>query len=103
MEDGFLLFNCEKKLFGYHLSVGLDTLTFCASRNEVYNEALKIIAEKISIFLKQLIKDNYSFIICKSTGNQNEVHGEYQYFKKDEEDNSKYPYLYYRYEILRSI
>lgn len=81
-----------------NLSVGLDTLTFCASRNEVYNEALKIIAEKISIFLKQLIKDNYSFIICKSTGNQNEVHGEYQYFKKDEEDNSKYPYLYYRYE-----
>ncbi len=25
-------------------------------------------------------------------------HGDYQYFMKDEEDNSKYRYLYYRYE-----
>lgn len=37
-------------------------------------------------------------MICKAAGNQNEVNGGYRYFKKDEEDHSKYPYLYYRYE-----
>lgn len=63
-----------------------------------YNEELKKIAGDISEFFKLLINNDYSFVICKAAGNQNEVNGGYRYFKKDEEDHSKYPYLYYRYE-----
>ena len=98
LEMAFYYLVVKKNCSVINFSMSVDTLTFCAAKDDKYNEELKKIAGDISEFFKLLINNDYSFVICKAAGNQNEVNGGYRYFKKDEEDHSKYPYLYYRYE-----
>lgn len=98
LEIAFYYLVVKKNCSVINFSMSVDTLTFCAAKDDKYNEELKKIAGDISEFFKLLINNDYSFVICKAAGNQNEVNGGYRYFKKDEEDHSKYPYLYYRYE-----
>lgn len=85
--------NCK----AINVSMGYDHLTFEASRGgEVATTVLKEYADEIGKFLHSLIDLNYEFVICKSAGNQNEVGGGYQYFKKDSDDTNT-PYEYYSY------
>ncbi len=80
-----------------NMSIGVDHLTFEASRCGVHaTNELNNIASGIENLLQQLIDRDYQFVICKSAGNQNEVGGDYQYFRKDENDDD-YPYEYYSY------
>lgn len=80
-----------------NMSIGTDHLTFEASRDctLAINE-LNNLASSIEILLQELIDRDYQFVICKSAGNQNEVDGNYQYFRKNENDED-YPYEYYSY------
>ncbi len=80
-----------------NMSIGVDHLTFEASRGGVLaTNELNNLASGIENLLQQLIDRDYQFVICKSAGNQNEVGGGYQYFRKDENDDD-YPYEYYSY------
>lgn len=80
-----------------NISMGEDQLTFEASRKgEIATFVLKGYADELGKFLHSLIDLDYEFVICKSAGNQNEVGGDYQYFKKDFDDTST-PYDYYSY------
>lgn len=80
-----------------NMSIGVDHLTFEASRGGVLaTNELHNLAFGIENLLQQLIDRDYQFVICKSAGNQNEVGGGYQYFRKDENDDD-YPYEYYSY------
>lgn len=80
-----------------NMSIGVDHLTFEASRgcNVATTELLKY-ASGIENVLQILIDKGYQFVICKSAGNQNEVNGSYQYFRKNQNDVD-YPYEYYSY------
>lgn len=80
-----------------NMSIGVDHLTFEASRGGVLaTNELNNLASGIENLLQRLIDQDYQFVICKSAGNQNEVGGGYQYFRKDENDDD-YPYEYYSY------
>lgn len=80
-----------------NMSIGVDHLTFEASRGGVLaTNELNNLASGIENLLQRLIDRDYQFVICKSAGNQNEVGGGYQYFRKDENDDD-YPYEYYSY------
>lgn len=80
-----------------NMSIGVDHLTFEASRGGVLaTNELNNLASGIENFLQRLIDQDYQFVICKAAGNQNEVGGDYQYFRKDENDDD-YPYEYYSY------
>lgn len=80
-----------------NVSIGCDQLTFEASRGgEVAMSNLKEYADELGKFLHSLIDLNYEFVICKAAGNQNEVCGKYQYFKKDSDD-TKTSFEYYSY------
>lgn len=80
-----------------NMSIGVDHLTFEASRGGVLaTNELNNLASGIENLLQQLIDRDYQFVICKSAGNQNEVGGGYQYFRKDENVDD-YPYEYYSY------
>lgn len=80
-----------------NMSIGVDHLTFEASRGcTLAMNELNNLASGIETLLQQLIDRDYQFVICKSAGNQNEVGGGYQYFKKNENDED-YPYEYYSY------
>lgn len=87
----------QKKCSVINISMGCDHITFEASRNQEYaTEYITSTASEIEQFLKLLIDQNYQFVICKSAGNQNEVGGGYQYFRKDEDDeNTEYSYYSY--------
>ena len=87
----------EKNCSVINISMGYDQLTFEASRKEAAaTEVLNLISQEIEKFLRILIGENYQFIICKSSGNQNESNGNYQYFKKDSDDEST-AWSYYSY------
>ncbi len=87
----------EKKCSVINISMGYDQLTFEASRKEAAaTEVLNLMSQEIERFLKILIDRNYQFVICKSSGNQNESNGNYQYFKKDSDDEST-AWSYYSY------
>lgn len=80
-----------------NVSMGYDHLTFEASRGgKIATSVLKEYGDEIGKFLRSLIDLDYEFVICKSAGNQNEVGGGYQYFKKDSDDTNT-PYEYYSY------
>ncbi len=80
-----------------NMSIGTDHSTFEASRGCVLaTNELNNLASGIENLLQQLIDKGYQFVICKSAGNQNEVGGSYQYFRKDETD-CDYAYEYYKY------
>lgn len=87
----------EKNCSVINISMGCDQLTFEASRKEAAaTEVLNLMSQEIEKFLKVLIDRNYQFVICKSSGNQNETNGNYQYFKKDSDDEST-AWSYYSY------
>ena len=87
----------EKNCSVINISMGYDQLTFEASRKETAAiEVLNLMSQEIEQFLKILIDRNYQFVICKSSGNQNETNGNYQYFKKDSDDEST-AWSYYSY------
>lgn len=87
----------EKNCSVINISMGYDQLTFEASRKEAAaTEVLNLMSQEIERFLKILIDRNYQFVICKSSGNQNESNGNYQYFKKDSDDEST-AWSYYSY------
>jgi len=80
-----------------NMSIGVDHLTFEASRNgKVATKEITELAAGIEEVLQLLIDKGYQFVICKSAGNQNEVGGSYRYFRKDSDD-TEYQYDYYNY------
>lgn len=88
-----------------NISAGLDLEDFCADREVKNNlnttpakDAINLINNEITEFLKSLIASGKDFLICKSAGNQNSLdeHSGYKYFKKDVDDNN-YPYEYISY------
>ena len=88
----------EKKCSVINISMGFDQLAFEASRGEkVATEMLDNMAKEFERELKQLIDEGYPFVICKAAGNQNEVGGDYQYFRKDSDDETtKASYYFYK-------
>lgn len=88
----------EKKCSVVNISMAFDQVTFEASREEtVATEVLNLMSQEIEKCLKMLIERDYQFVICKAAGNQNEVGGDYQYFKKDTDDENT-PWAYYSYK-----
>lgn len=88
----------EKKCSVVNISMAFDQVTFEASREEtVATEVLNLMSQEIEKCLKMLIERDYQFVICKAAGNQNEVGGGYQYFKKDTDDENT-PWAYYSYK-----
>lgn len=92
----------EKRCSVVNISMGYDQIAFEASRKIVKaEEVLKEISESIEKFLKLLIERNYSFVICKSAGNQNKLKkdSKYWYFRKDDDDTTEIAgsYAYYSY------
>lgn len=88
----------EKRCSVVNISRTFDQLTFEASRGESgATEVLKLMSQEIEKFLKTLVEKGYPFVICKAAGNQNEVGGSYQYFKKDAGDENT-PWSYYSYK-----
>ena len=80
-----------------NISMGYDQLCFNASRgSEAAISATETYSNEIAEYLQILIDSDYEFVICKSAGNQNEVDGGYQYFRKDSDDTNT-PYDYYSY------
>lgn len=80
-----------------NISMGYDQLCFNASRgSEAAISATETYSNEIAEYLQILIDSDYEFVICKSAGNQNEVGGGYQYFRKDSDDTNT-PYDYYSY------
>ena len=89
----------KKRCSVINISMGFNQLTFEASRKETAALAvLEIVSQEIEKILKILIEEGYQFVICKSSGNQNEVGGGYQYFKKDADDEADPSCSYYFYK-----
>lgn len=87
----------KKQCSVINISLGCDQMTFEASRGEpVAIKKLQNMSLDIQKTLKSLIEHDYQFVICKSAGNQNEVNGDYKYFRKDEGDNNT-EWSYYSY------
>lgn len=88
----------NKKCSVINISMCYDQWAFEASRSEEYaTKCIDVTAESIGEFLKLLIDKEYQFVICKSSGNQNEVGGGYLYFRKDADDeNTNYSYYSYK-------
>lgn len=90
----------SKKCSVINVSLGFDELTFNASRGNIAAlNALDEVSTSISNYLQVLVDQGYSFVICKSAGNQNKIGGgeEYKYYLKDSYNDNK-EYMYYSHD-----
>ena len=86
-----------------NMSLGYNELAFNASRNNAFAlNNLEYYSKNISRFLRLMIDDGYQFILCVSSGNQNQVNGgtDYKYFLKDSYDDNR-EYKYYPYQSYK--
>ncbi len=103
LKVGLYYLIATKKCSVVNMSIALDQLTFEASRGGEYAlKQLKIYSSGLENVIEKLIDRGYQFVICKGSGNQNEVCSKdsgkysYVYFKKDPDDTDD-PYEYYEY------
>lgn len=88
----------KKQCSVVNISLSYDEISFGASRGDkTETEALNEMSEEIGKYLKRLIDEGYSFVVCGSAGNQNKAgNKKYTYFRKDADD--PYELTYYCYQ-----